>query len=398
MPNVRWKTQQPHDIFAECQKISLDPLDAVKEATYTVLTQTAHDESGICQKTENIVSTAVNSSTIDTQSQVQTDLKSSTVESRSAQEQDGQERRVPILMSQELSLAWSPSFACGFNTPPSSRTMSPANSTQDVSSLNEFVQRPITPVADTDKDVRDSTQDNCTSTPVFNRRRSGGELKKSWRKSNQSPKLFSKSKSEESVEADNKKSHREEPKTDYHSFLRKYGFDKSVTPTKKKETLERTGSSAKSSPRMPRAELLLMTKQTHSAPTTPSLSAKDSFTFPPVHDNTPSFTDHHTAPTFMSAASATSFSESRRTPAHQHSWVSQRSQSPTEESSVNIALLRLIKDLHEEALLKMNIPVTQEIDTDSSGGSSKTKLKSPFELLDEFIECGSSLHSLQLSK
>lgn len=371
----------------------------MKEATYTVLSHTSHDESGRCQKTENVVSTAVTSTTIDTQTQAQTDLKSSAVESKSAQEQEGQERRVPILLSQELSLAWSPSFACGFNTPPSSRTLSPANSTQDISSLNEFVQRPITPVADTYKDVVDDSQDNCTSTPVFNRRRSGGELKKSWRKSNQSPKLFSKSKSEESMEAENKKTHREEHKSDYHSFLRKYGFEKSVTPTKKKETLERTGSSAKSSPRMPRAELLLMTKQTHSAPTTPSLTTKDSFTFPPGHDSTPSFSDQHTMPTFMSAASATSFSDSRRTPAHQHSWVSQRSQSPTEESSVNIALLRLIKDLHQEALLKMNTPVAQEMDTDQpSGGSFKAKLKSPLELLDEFIECGSSLHSLQLSK
>ena len=181
--------------------------------------------------------------------------------------------------------------------------------------------------------------------------------------------------------------------------MNKYGFEKSVTPTKKKETLERTGSSAKSSPRMPRAELLLMTKQTHSAPTTPSLSTKDSFAFPPAYDNTPSFADHHTTPTFMSATSTTSFNENKRTPAHQHSLGSQRSQSPTEESSVNIALLRLIKDLHEEALLKMNTPVAQEMDTDqSSGGSSKRKFKSPLELLDEFIECGSSLHSLQLSK
>lgn len=407
--SFRWRTFQPHDIFAECQKISLDPLDAVKEATYTVFSHQEPSLAGVTPRKELVCSPGAISIDINKRRE---SVGSKPGPSERSQPHDEQGRNDLItrtdpasyLSSQELSILWSPSFLCGLSTPPSSRTLSPANSAQDILSLNEFVQRPMTPVADTDKDLNCDNSDTRTSTPDTSRRKSGGDMKKLAQRSHKSPQLFAKSKSEESVEAKAKRPQQQESsKGEFSSESTKLTGDRGVARSspKKKKDRETLSTLEKSSPALSRSDNAVTSKQTHSAPTTPAITSKDSFSFSSTQDNQPELasSDYQNKSSTYSVSSQHHESK-RHALSFQTSTVSQFSlDSPIHELKSNVSLLRLIKDLHQEALSKMNVQWSQNPDVlDNPEFATRSKLKSPLELLDEFIECGSNLYSLQLSR
>ena len=388
---IRWKTLQPHDIYAECQKFSLDPLDAIKEATYSVFThKNLSQESLYPQKL--VVTTPVSSSTVRTENSTCNLDRDSSRDQKPITEQSMSDDCVPYLSSQELSLLWSPSFLCGLSTPPSSQPISPAGSVQDIPSLSEFVQRPMTPVAGLDLKETNNCEEAFTSTPIVSRRRSGGELKKSSHKAHQVANLNLKSKSSESVDTST-------PGVD------KEASSGRVTPVhnakKKKEHVpDRPKNTSKYSPMLARAEILeLSGKKTKSAPNTPLSRSKDAFAFAPTQatqEPLPSQASHskRAEHSNISTPLPATYTKSLKS----QSPAVKVNESPLHGLSVN--LLKVIKDLQEDAISKQCSLLSNVEDgmDESERCCTRLKAKSPFELLDEFIECGSNIHSLQLSR
>ena len=369
------------------------------------MSETSFGIQGLAARKEVVVSTAVTSVANDNLSSVNSECKISATEPFH-NDDNGKllhtHDSTSYLSKQELSLFWSPSYSCGLSTPPSSRTLSPANSAQDITSLNEFCQRPMTPSADVEREGANEQQESRTSPADTARRRSGGELKKSHQKSHKSPKLSVKSKSEESMENRGSKTHREESKVELSPELMKYNVDRSRTSPSKKKLDQLQGHigniKTKLSPKLSRSDKMV-TKQTQSAPSTPALAQKDSFTFQPVQDhgylqNETLTPDYHNRSLPQSGTAFTPYQSDKRTMPGSHN-VS-RSESPVNKSNASISLLRVVKDLHQEALSKSHGPASQEHDVIEH--FEKLKVKSPLELLDEFIECGSSMHTHQLSR
>ncbi|XP_057317194.1 hamartin-like [Hydractinia symbiolongicarpus] len=122
----KWKVFQPHDVLADCQKISLDPVDSVKEANYAVYShQVAQETSYRPLKDSGLY---LGLSSIFTQPETDlyiTPIKRNTV--------DNTVDPKPLI-SDNAALC-NPSDVCGLTTPPCSRQLSPSNSTQDLSSL-----------------------------------------------------------------------------------------------------------------------------------------------------------------------------------------------------------------------------------------------------------------------
>ena len=381
----------------------MDPLDAVKEATYTIFSHQGQGLSGITPKRELVASTSVTS--VDFEEGGRGDHTSRELSSEPVQPKDEQclnERAslaepFSFLSNQELSVQWSPSFLCGLSTPPSSRTMSPSNSAQDIPSLSEFAQRPMTPVADQDKEVTPEQQETRTSTPDTGRRKSGGDVKKWAQKSRKSPTLSAKSKSDESVDIKTKKAQQEAAKGDVAHGGAKVTSERSKgSPRKRKE---RIFSSEKSSPRLFRADFIPYSKQTHSAPTTPDVRSKDNFSFSRMQDHKQQEQHGPADCKGKPCACTTTIHYNERPSATSATPSSNKLDASVEELSANVSLLRVIKDLHQDALSKVSAQLSQNVDqSEHLDGSVRSKVKSPLELLDEFIECGSNLHSLQLSR
>ncbi|XP_065647193.1 hamartin isoform X2 [Hydra vulgaris] len=116
----KWKIYQPHDIIAECAKISLDPVDAIKEATYIVdIKQTL--PSDLTPKKSEIFFRQHHGNQL-----------------KVSQNQDKQINVALLdISSSQLSLC-NPSELCGLSNPALSRPMSPSNSAHDCLSVNSF--------------------------------------------------------------------------------------------------------------------------------------------------------------------------------------------------------------------------------------------------------------------
>ncbi len=388
----RWKRSQPHDIYAECQKISLDPLDAIKEATYTIFSQGDLSPEGLYPRKDQSATMAVASKIDSAKSDIEPDnAKEGGVDISQPRIQPAASS---YLSSQDLSSLWSPSFLCGLSTPPSSRPISPANSTQDILSLSEFVQRPTTPVSCLDnKDMVDSAEDAYTSTPVVTRRRSGGELKKANRKSFPTSNLNLKSKSAESVEVSNANTERD-PVRKEATRITSNITPSSTPPRRRKEyTQDKKRNLAQVSPMIARSELVGSSKasESASAPCTPNVVTKDSFAFSSSQQG---FSDPPS-----SGNQSMSFTSQKLGRSAKQSPGPGVYKSDAILTGLSVDLLRVIQDLHEEVLAKQSRPHSQAMDPiEDAEPAVKSKFKSPFELLDEFIDCGSSLHSLQLSR
>ena len=357
----------------------------MKEATYTIFSYQGPSTAGVAPKRELVASTSVTS--VDVEEGIKTSSNQKVLpdeglvpcDDRWQKDLTNQTEQASFLSNQELSLVWSPSFSCGLSTPPSSRTISPSNSTQDIPSLNEFVQRPMTPVADPDKESNMEQQETRTSTPNTSRRKSGGDVKKWGQKSHKSPSLVSKSKSDESVDAKTTSSQQEVTKGER-------------SPRKKRD---RAFISEKSSPQLLRTNSLSNSKRTHSAPTTPDVRSKENFNFISNHPEQQNAIDSQRRASGF--ATATQYLENKRasiTPIAKNAL-----ESSVHESSVNISLLRIIRELHEDAIAKVAGQQFHGLDQNEHPDViAKSKAKSPLELLDEFIECGTNLHTLQLSR
>lgn len=381
----------------------MDPLDAVKEATYTIFSHRGPSASGLTPKRELVASTSVTS--VDVEEGGRGNLNRRRLSNERIQPHDEQfqtdraiqTERASFLSNQELSVLWSPSFSCGLSTPPSSRTISPATSAQDIPSLSEFVQRPMTPVTDQDKESNVDQQETRTSTPDTSRRKSGGDVRKMAQRSHKSPKLSAKSKSDESVEAKAKKPHQETGKGEMLSGAQKFITDKAKGSPKKKR--EKMSNSEKSTSRLFLADRIPGSMQTHSAPTTPDIRPKDSFSFNNAQDSHQAeqqITTDNQGKTITAGAHTPNYENKRvaTTPS-----IHSTFDASAHESSADVSLLRVIKDLHQDALPKVTgQPLHNQDPNELVDGGVRSKTKSPLELLDEFIECGSNLHSLQLSR
>ena len=152
----RWKIYQPHDVVAECAKISLDPVDAIKEATY-IVDMKQNDESIQHRSREFASQYNLNQSSLQSEiSQQITSKRDEKILTRHmtlqghqsilqklqvSQTQDLQQNVALLDRSKstsQISLC-NPSEICGLSTPASSRPMSPSNSGHEhLSLMNSF--------------------------------------------------------------------------------------------------------------------------------------------------------------------------------------------------------------------------------------------------------------------
>lgn len=129
----KWKVYQPHDVLVDSQKISLDQLDMVKEATYAVFD--SQEDSYPCPNEEGISLCLLNSyfTHPDSKNGVHKQVNGCETQMYKNVDPDSQ---------------CNPSEICSLYTPPSSVTHS--DSVHDVSSISYGIRR--------DSDARSSTQ------------------------------------------------------------------------------------------------------------------------------------------------------------------------------------------------------------------------------------------------
>lgn len=128
---------QPHDVLAECQKISLDPMDYVKEEAYfdnTTNIATVDDSAQQPSLLESSISSLLKLNSIfsgpdkshNTSANRRTDTKTQNK-----------------LSSDALENVCNPSELCNMVTPPSSRPISPSNSAHDLTTARHPVSSDI---------------------------------------------------------------------------------------------------------------------------------------------------------------------------------------------------------------------------------------------------------------
>ena len=161
---------------------------------------------------------------------------------------------------------------------------------------------------------------------------------------------------------------------------------------------------AKHSPRLKRTDSSRSTHaniSSYSAPGTPLVGAKESsFQFVPSQAGNVSHSGSRPGSQFIPHTG--SVWHDTRGSAKASPAVS-RSESPTAEITHvrDISFLKVIQDLNQELLPKVSgVHSGQTADGQELTETccQRPKVKSPFELLDEFIECGSNMHSAELSR
>lgn len=136
----KWKVFQPHDVLAECQKISLDPFESVKEGCQVDLMteECIHmDDSNPNQSQQQHVQLdASNSSLLRLNSIFSNPEHDQSFSNTSTSTKNEAKSQGKILVYDSESIC-NPSEICHMTTPPSSQPLSPSNSYHDLASLKQ---------------------------------------------------------------------------------------------------------------------------------------------------------------------------------------------------------------------------------------------------------------------
>ena len=382
----KWKVYQPHDVLVECQKISLDQLDMVKEATYAVYDSQLEHNSYPYQNEEAVSMCTLNSYF-------------------SHPHADGMVKRgIDGLEAGDCKEAadtssCNPSDLCGMYTPPSSMTQS--DSAHDVSSCG----------ARRDSDARSSTQ---TLNDVHDRlvRSSTGTFSGT---SNQSPAVkhhgIQKTKS---FGSDDGFTHRAmfrsliTSNTNYQStpVERKTPANISAPASPHKQQ-----SNNNQSNKIPQSTELFRQKRDmskmfdldHISDTTSIQSTPSS---PVIQGNSSNFVLNDGSDTDLKShdelyAAKEKVKRTNILPCS--SGHNMSSDNPTQFHSSPAVFLKhmrdLLIDLFPPAPSKQCTEILdQTTDTTSLTSSTNFKKRSPLNLLDDFVQYGSDVHSFQLNR
>ncbi|XP_030647399.1 TSC complex subunit 1a isoform X2 [Chanos chanos] len=139
---IRWKRFEPHDIVIECAKVSLDPKEASCEEGYATIPDHVPgrpvDQTSLCTDVGGSGAPSVTSIS-NVRQCLSLSLPHLTVTQPSCPTPPASSHQNQEVNSSGIKdVLWSPSSACGMNTPPSSRGMSPTT----VSELSQSASHP----------------------------------------------------------------------------------------------------------------------------------------------------------------------------------------------------------------------------------------------------------------
>ena len=406
--------------------MSLDPLDAIKEATYSVYAsplldcsnRNSGDISNINSNTGNIsVDPKSGRSTPKQDQEIQVDLQSLAIETEEATE--AVEQNDSYLASRGIESLCSPSDMCGLSTPPSSRPISPSGSMYDVGTLTD--NRPVTPLFDGDnggeisnieerqsigsKEETMSVKSIATSSPRpshvahLKKTRSFGSA------DNLSKRVFRQWTSSSGVMPSNQmKGTKDENVVKTSAPTSPHGHNEKPIQRPpldsmhfKRDLFRQLSSDASSAPASP----MLPQGPQQTFP----FSVPFGFTSPFVtgeNANRQSLGDVRDLSKSLPRVPCNAFySSSKHSTPYSNLTQDSAKQSPQIEAahSPSIQLVSSLQQMFAQ-LVPFNVgpePVGSSM-TESDLSSAQRKLKSPINLLDEFIEHGSSGHSQQLSR
>ena len=364
-------------MLAECQKISLDPVDAIKEAGYATFNEQTDGRTSRCSMGETSSAfIGLNScfSDPDHSNNFNTPKKENLDNTKRSKLFHSKALLKNILLNNDLS------ERCGFTTPPSSRPVSPSVSAQDMTSLHSMNKH--------DSYIQESTH---TLSELQGERKSSGESLSSIGPKNPLKKTHSFN------SIDNQKSI-------FRNWL-------SNTATHSTPTSPRKSRDKKSVKRPPSADLYKrdLVKQfapgVQSAPNSPMVSvAPIQFAFSDkeqkvgsnehlhIRSNSPATEISNAQHITPNTHQATSIPQ-HATPTAQH--IATVTSEPTPNTHYNTPKMRIcIKEMFSELVQK------QLADHDSGIESATTsrKTRTPLNLLDDFIQNGADIHSYQLSR
>lgn len=385
-------------MLAECQKISLDPVDAIKEAGYETFNEQTDGQTSRCSMGETSSAfIGLNSCFSDPNrsNNFNTPKKENLDNTKHSKLFHSKALLKNIRLNNELS------ERCGFTTPPSSRPISPSVSAQDMTSLHSMNKH--------DSYIQGSTH---TLSELQGERRSSGESLSSIGLKNPLKKTHSFN------SIDNQKNI-------FRNWLSNTATHSTPTSPRK------SGDNKKSVKRRPSADLYKRDLVKHftsglsdhlgvqSAPNSPMVSVPSTqFTFNEteqkvgsnehlhIRSNSPAteisnaqhitLNTQHTNPITQYFIPTTHQSKSipqHTTPTAQHT-VTVTSEAPP-NTHYNTPKMRIcIKEMFSELVQK---PLTDH----DSGIESSTilrKTRTPLNLLDDFIQHGADIHSYQLSR
>ena len=370
----RWKVFQPHDVLAECQRISLDPLDGIKEGTGVNFDESFHQQNQNSML-ESSISSLLRLNTIfpdPDRSHSYNFLKKS----------DAAEKPQSKLMQNALESVCNPSEICDMTTPPSSRPISPSHSAHDLRSA--AARNPVSSDIETGSECRGSIQ-SLNETP--NDRKS---LNESQNHSNKSPLVLHKAMSSENVNQRN-------------TLLKSFMSNQS-TPAEK----ENFSNSRKSTPISPKRSGSYKHPNSNRPISSEFLKSR--------LGNSGNF-DYHSAPTSpmiqplnTSGGSQFSFniSDTVDEPSKVESQTKPQSHRNRPESpflqldnviDINISLKKLFDETNTR--LYGNKEDQLEIsNTDASYHQQQAMMnaRSPVQILDDFIQFGTDMNSLLINK
>ena len=369
----RWKVFQPNDVLAECQRISLDPLDCVKEGTQL------HIDDSFQQPNQNSMLESSISSLLRLNNIFHDPDKSHNY-SISKKSDKSQSK----LMQNASENICNPAEICHMTTPPSSRPISPSHSAHDLRSMS--TRNPTSSDVEAGSECRGSIQ----SLNESDRKSLNG----SHNFNNKSPSLMHKAVSSENV---NKRS------ALLKSFMSSQStpFEKERISNSRKSTPlspKRSGSYKQPKNNRPTSSEFLKSRlgnsgnfDYHSAPTSPMIPPQNSTA---VASSQFSFNTSDIVDESVTKGETPKFMPDKSRP-----------ESPYVQSDSIIDIKMSLKKLFEETNLASIPPGNRGDQSDFANmdGSyhqqqSLANSRSPVQILDDFIQFGTDMNTLLINK
>ena len=354
----RWKIFQPHDVLAECRRISLDPLDCIKEGTQLNIDDSFRqpNQNSVLENSISSLSRLNNLFPDPDRSHSHNFLKKSETGDKSQSK----------LMLNALENVCNPSDICHMTTPPTSRPISPSHSAHDLRS----VRNPVS------SDIETGSIQSLNESQNFG---------------NKSPLLLHKTMSSENVSQ--------------RSAILKSFMSSQSTPLDK----ESISSSRKSTPISPKRSGSYKQPKVNRPTSSEFLKS--------LLGNSGNF-DYHSAPTSpmippvnVTGASQFSFNmsdvadEPSKGESHNKSQVQRnRPESPFIQSEnvidINVSLKKLFEETNSGFHVNRGGDQLEFSNIDASYHQHQAMLnaRSPVQILDDFIQFGTEINSLLINK
>ncbi|XP_066919418.1 hamartin-like [Clytia hemisphaerica] len=396
----RWKVLQPHDVLAECQRISLDPLDCVKEGLNHFDDHNLQSLENTNNQQPSILESSI-SSLLKLNSIFSNPDKShnnSSIRRSESARMSSNNRPQSKLSLTALESGCNPSEVCQMTTPPSSRPISPSHSAHDLTYYSTRTN-PMSSDIETGNECHGSIQSLNES------QADRKSLNDSQNFGNRSPLMLHKTMSNENVSQRNTllkslmSSHQSTP------------LDKDNITNSRKSTPKsprRSGSHRSSSKNnRPTSNEFLKSRlghsdnfDYHSAPTSPMVPTNNTNTHAQFSFNTSDIEESKHGTSDLNSANRPQLQPTNKNRSASPYPIPSN---PQNNQPTNIDIQSSLKRLFYEANnITMNnkdqSDVGVHLDVIDQQHQTMLNSRSPVQILDDFIQYGTELNSLLVSR